>query len=175
MWNINLMIVIGVVLFILLFWILVGIRHFKYLRKEIGLLWEKVDFHLRKRHNLIPNLVETLRLHVSDQEQLIDKLIESRALAVKEYSCNAKKIEYEHDLSSDIAKLFGLMANLKDANLLELKREISHEEKKAEGGTEQYNELVRKHNRHREMWFFRWLVSLFQFGRMDIFEMEKSN
>lgn len=173
---INILIIASAVIIVLLLWVIVGMRYLRHLRSEIHLQWELVDDRLRKRHDLIPNLIETVRMYEKGQEELIKNFIEDRRLAVKEYSLGGKKVEYEHQLGATINKIIDLEkknAELRqDTNFLELRKEIDDLENNIEEKTRKYNEMVRYYNKHRQLFLLLPLALIFRFEREDIFEVE---
>lgn len=174
--TINILILASTVLFLLFLWATVGVRHLKYLKNGVKEQWELIDERLRKRHNLIPNLIETVRAYVQDQEPLLGKLIVDRTNAAKEYFPNLKKIENEHELTDTIKQVVGLGGRsetlAKDTNFLELTKEIEDIGKDVEAKVGKYNEMVRYYNRHRNMLLLMPVAAVFKFGAMNIFEVE---
>lgn len=174
--NINLLILVSTVVSLLVLWIIVGVRHLKYLKREINEQWELIDERLRKRQNLLPNLIETVRMYVKDQEALLEKMISDRINAAKEYFAGLKKIELEHELSQIIKQVLDLgkvNAELgKDTNFLELRKEIYDIGKDLELKAGKYNGMVRYYNNHRNMMILRPLAGVFKFEVMNIFEVE---
>ncbi len=174
--TINILILISTVLFLLFLWAIVGVRHLKYLKNGVKEQWELIDERLRKRHNLIPNLIETVRVYIQDQEVLFEKLIIDRMNAAKEYSPDLKKIEHEHELTATIKQVVNLGGGVeglaKDTNFLELTKEIEDIGKDVELKVGKYNEMVRYYNRHRNMILLMPVAAVFKFGVMNIFEVE---
>ena len=174
--SINILIAASSIVFLLVLWVVVGVRHLKYLKVEIKDQWELLDESLRKRHDLLPNLIETVRGYLQDQEELMEKLIVERHNAALEYYPGAKKIEHEHELSMTINRvidLAGISVELaKDTNFLELKTEIEDLENNIEMKSKKYNEMVRYFNNHRRMFALQPIAVIFGFGMMNIFEVE---
>lgn len=174
--EINILILVSTAVLLLALWIIVGVRHLTYLQKEIGGQWELLDEQLRKRHNLLPNLIETVRMYVKDQEPLLEKLIIDRMNAAREYFAGAKKIEMEHEFSTGVGRIFNLGAAdaglEKDTNFLELRKEIYDIGRDLDLKSGKYNEMVRYYNRHRNMAILRPIASIWKFGVMNIFEVE---
>lgn len=173
---INILIIVSAAAVIFLLWIIVGTRYLQNLRHGIREQWDFIDESLRKRHDLIPNLVETIRWYLQNQEELIGKFVVDRSLAAKEYFPGPKKIELEHELSMTINKAIDLGNMNKelasDTNFLELRTEIDDLEKNIEEKTKKYNEMARYYNRHREIILLLPLALIFRFKRENIFEVE---
>ncbi|MFH1284712.1 MAG: LemA family protein [Candidatus Peregrinibacteria bacterium] len=172
----NILIIVSAVVLILLLWIIVGVRNFKRLKREIKGQWEIVDEGLRKRHDLLPNLIETVREYDKGHEELLERMIKERTRAAKEYNPGAEKIEYEHDLSATIDEVIALGKGVKDlgtdTNFLELRKEIDGIEQNIIAQTKKYNEMVRAYNKQRNLIFLRPLAAIFGFEVMNIFEVE---
>ncbi|MBI4234674.1 LemA family protein [Candidatus Peregrinibacteria bacterium] len=172
----NALLIGSLILVVALFWIIVGIRHLKTLTHETVLKWQLLDKDLRKRQDLVPILIEVVRKYITNKEELIEKVIAMRMKACKEYNVSLKKIEFEHDLTAAINWLFDLKkesVELKqDVYFQELKREMDHLEKRIAGGTEEYNKIVRFHNKHRKSFILLPLAALMKYKPVDIFEFE---
>jgi len=171
------LILISAAFFILLLWIVVGVRHLVTLKKEIRDKWEMVDEKLRKRQDIVPLLIETVRDYTDQQEGLIEDLIVARRLAAKEYNPGEQKIEYEYDLTTYINKMIDLEKNYddlsKDTIFLGLKKQIDDLENSIEQSSREYNEFVRKYNSSRNFALLRPLAAVFNYKVEDIFEVEE--
>ncbi len=175
--EVNISIIVGAVFFLCVLWAVVAVRHLKVLKKQVDEQWELIDEELRKRHNILPNLIETVRVYFKDKEDLVKKMILVRMAAAKEYFPGIKKIEHEHDLSIVINEIFALGKENsglgKDTNFLELKTEIDEIGNDLEEKVKQYNEMVRYHNKHRNFALLRPIASVYKFGMLNIFEVER--
>ncbi|MBD3360415.1 hypothetical protein GF366_01280 [Candidatus Peregrinibacteria bacterium] len=173
---INILILVSAVLLILLLWIIVGVRHFKRLKKEIIRQWEILNESLRKRQDLLPNLIETVREYDQRQEELLEEMIKERTRAAKEYRPGAEKMEFEHDLSRTINEVLNLGKKIKplgtDTNFLELRKEIEDVEQSIEQKSKRYNKMVRGYNNQRKNILLRPLAAIFGFKVINIFEVE---
>lgn len=172
--TINILIIAISVLALLLFVFIVNFQYLKHLKKDIAIYWEEIDEFLRKRQDLIPNLIETIRQYIEFSET--KNLIAARIKAAKEYFPGMEKIEYEHDLSGLINKAISLGkadAELnRDTNFLELKKEIEDIESVLEVKSKIYNEKVRAYNKNIDSILMRPVTSMGRFKRADIFEFE---
>lgn len=173
---INILIIGSAVVLLLALWVIVGVRHLKGLKIRISEEWEIVGEGLRKRHDMLPNLIETVRRFSPDQESMLQKMINERTLASREYGASGKKIEYEHDLSKRIDKVFDLGRSFqelsKDTNFLELRKKIDDLEINIEEKTKIFNKMVRYYNRHRKNLLLLPLAAVWGFKPENIFEVE---
>jgi len=175
--NSSVLILIGAGGTLFLLWLIVGLRHFKYLKSGINEQWELLDERLRKRHDLVPNLIETVRGYAGGrQEDLMRDFMVDRRQAARHHGPGSKKIEYEHALSLSINKVFDLGADItglgSDTNFLELRTEIDDLEQDIEMKVKKYNEMVRSFNKQRKIFLLWPLAAVFRYERMDIFEVE---
>lgn len=176
MFALEILITVSTIGFLLILWLIVGMRHLSNLQKLVKEQWEVVDESVRLRHNLLPNLIETVRNFDSGQEELLEKLINERMRAAKEYFSGMKKIEYEHDLSGtinnviDFGKKQGELG--KSTNFLEIKKDISDTELDIVTRSKKFNEMVRSYNKSRNSFFMLPISAIFGFKSMNIFEVE---
>ena len=137
--------------------------------------WEMLDENLRKRHSLIPILVETFRQH-EQNEKLVAQLVAHRLRAAKEYGIGAKKIEYEHDLSHSLNIFFELGRKhsllSKDTAFLSLDHEVASLESMMQEQSKGYNDLVRLYNRNMNSFFLFLIAKMFGYKRANIFDIE---
>lgn len=161
---------------ILLLWIVVGVRHLKYLKSELAAKWEDVSDILRKRHDIVPNLIETLKFHSQSHGELISKLIAIRQKASREYNNGAKKIEYEYDLSTTIKELLDLHKQLpelaRDTNFLELRTQLDYLGSEMKTKSDEYNESIRQYNKNIKFVLLRPLAAVLRHETANIFEIE---
>ncbi len=164
------------VVFLIFLWTLLGMRHLKHLQDSVMEQWELVGDDLRKRHDMVPNLIETIRQYDQGQGEFVKKFITDRENARREYDVGSKKIELEHALSLRINEAFNLGAKNKDlgsdTNFLELKREIDDLEQNIEERVNKYNEMVRFFNKHRGIVILKPVAAIGKYGRLNIFEVE---
>lgn len=173
---INILIIGSAVVLVLVLWMIVGVRHLKGLKVKIREEWDVVDEGLRKRHDMLPNLIETVRVYSPDQESLLQAMIDERRKAALEYGASGKKMEVEHDLSKTIDKVLDLGKSIaemaKDTNFLELRKEIDDLELNIEDKSKTYNGMVRYYNRHRSGILLRPLAAIWGLKMENIFEVE---
>lgn len=167
----NSIIVGGAFGFLLLMWVIVGVRHLRMMRVEISRQLEKIDVVLRGRRDLVPNLIETLWRYDRSRNELISRLIDVRGKAAKA-AIFVEKTGYERDLRAGIEKLTCLGAAVaglgKDTNFLELKREIEEMENEIVTRTGVYNKNVQRFNFHRRLFFLWPLAVVMRYGKMDL-------
>ena len=147
------------------------------LRNRAKEAWSDIDVQLKRRYNLIPNLVEAVKGYAGHERELFEKVTEARTRAM-----GAQTIEEhsksENMLSSTLKSLFAVAENypqLKAAgNFLELQRELRDTEDKVQASRRFYNGNVRDLNIKIEIFPAKIVASLFNFKKMDLFEIEEA-
>ncbi len=114
--------------------------------------WSDIDVQLKRRHDLIPNLVETVKGYAAHEQGTLQKVIEARNVALQAMSGGSSKqlAEAENALSGTLKSLFALSENYPDLkanqNFLELQRELTDTEDKVQASRRFYNGNVRDLN-----------------------------
>ena len=144
----TLLIILGIVVLVLLYFI--GVYN-KLVRKrsmmEEG--WSGIDVQLKKRHNLIPNLVETVKGYATHEKETLNQVIEARNSALKADGVQAQT-KAEKNLNSALANIFALSEAYPDlkanTNFIQLQEELSSIEGDIEKARRYYNATVRENN-----------------------------
>lgn len=174
-------IILGVAfLFVVLLWIAVGVRHLFVLKSNVKTAWELADEKIRKRHDVIPLLMEVARECVGVNAHfnpVCERLISARDAARRLYFPSGDKTEREYELSFRLKEFFDFVHGHQTLNkqhiYLEVKKEIGEVEHDIENRVSAYNEVVRKFNGARIMVLLRPLAFIFRVGPALIFEFEK--
>lgn len=174
--NTILYVVIGVVALIVL-WVIGVFNSFIRLRHRTNEAWSDIDVQLKRRHNLIPNLVETVKGYAKHEKGVFEKVTEARAKAVNAKGVEAKG-QAENMLSNTLKTLFAVAENYPDlkanANFLELQRELSDTENKVQAARRFYNGNVRDLNIRVKSFPSRIVAGMFGFKKRDFFEIEEA-
>lgn len=119
------------------------------LRVLVDEAWSGIDVQLKRRYDLIPNLVETVKGYAKHEKETFEKIAELRSSAMKTDSPE-KKGEIENQLTSTLKTLFAVAENypeLKaDANFRELQQTLNSIEEEIQGARRYYNGAVREFN-----------------------------
>ncbi|PIP86328.1 hypothetical protein COV42_01605 [Candidatus Campbellbacteria bacterium CG11_big_fil_rev_8_21_14_0_20_44_21] len=111
--------------------------------------WADIDVQLKRRYDLIPNLIETVKGYASHEALTLEKVTEARTSAMKAEGLEAKG-RAENVLSGALKSIFALSENYPDLkanqNFLELQRELSDTENKIQASRRFYNTNVRDLN-----------------------------
>ncbi len=136
--------------------------------------WADIDVQLKRRYNLIPNLIETVKGYASHERQIFERIADARAKAMGAKDVKERG-QAENALSQTLKSLFAVSENYPDlkasANFLELQRELRDTEDKIQASRRFYNGNVRDLNIKLESFPVNLIVSLLGFKKMDLFEL----
>lgn len=137
--------------------------------------WADIDVQLKRRYDLIPNLISTVKGYAAHESGTLEKVIQARNSAMNA-SGIAQKGEAENQLSSTLKSIFALSESypaLKaDTNFLELQRELSDTENKIQAARRFYNTNVRDLNTAIESFPNNMIANVFKFEKREFFELE---
>ncbi len=152
-WVVPLCIVGGVVVIGLL-WFVVVYNRFVSIRQHLKESWADVDVELKRRYELIPNLVRTVKGYASHERDVFDAITKARAAAIANTGDPARQSGDEQRLVGQLGKLFVVAEaypDLKaDRNFLDLQEELSNTEDRIAASRRFYNGNVRELNTLRE-------------------------
>ena len=173
---IPILIVVLVVLALIILWIIVAYNRLITLRNRAKEAWSDIDVQLKRRYDLIPNLVETVKGYVVHERELFEKVTEARTRAMGAQTIKEKG-EAENFLSNTLKSLFAVAENypqLRAAeNFLELQRELRDTEDKVQAARRFYNGNVRDLNIQIESFPANIIANMFRFAKMEFFETEE--
>jgi len=165
-------IVLGVVILALL--LVAGIyNNLVTLKNRAKEAWADIDVQLKRRYDLIPNLVETVKGYATHEKELFEKVTKARVSAMGAQGIHAKA-EAENMLSGTLKSLFAVSENYPDlkasANFLELQRELADTENKIQAARRFYNTNVRDLNIKVESFPDNMIAGAFGFKQMELFQ-----
>jgi LemA protein len=144
-------------------------------RVRVDEAWAQIDTQLQRRHDLIPNLVETVKGYAAHERETFEEVTAARAKAI---SVQAPKelAEAENGLTQALGKLLAITENypqLKaDANFRQLQDELAHTENMVAGARGNYNASVRAFDELRQVFPSSLIASTFGFTAREYFEVE---
>ena len=175
-----LMIIIGIVV-VLLLYIILTYNGLVTLRNRVKEAWSDIDVQLKRRYDLIPNLVEVVKGYASHEKETLERVITARNVAMSANGAKEKG-EAENVLSGALKNLFALSENYPDlkasTNFLELQKELTDTENKIQAARRFYNGNVKDFNTKIEMFPANIIANMFNFKANDFFSIadeEKEN
>lgn len=144
-------------------------------RNQVDEAWSDIDVQFKRRHNLIPNLVETVKGYATHERSTLDSVTAARTQALNA-TTPADHAKAENALSSTLKSLFAVSESYPDlkanTNFLELQRELSDTENKIQASHRFYNGVVRDYNTAIETIPTNIIASLFSFTKREFFELK---
>lgn len=170
--------IILVVIVIILLWIILTYNGLIRRRNRTKEAWSDIDVQLKRRYDLIPNLVETVRGYTTHERELFEKVTQARANAIGAQGMK-EKVAAENALSSTLKSLFAVAENYPDlkasVNFLELQRELTDTEDKIQAARRFYNTNVMELNTQIESFPANTIASIFGFKQMELFEIAEAS
>ena len=147
------------------------------LRNTSEQAWSDVDVQLKRRYDLIPNLVETVKGYASHEKETFEKVVQARNQAMQATSPE-EKAQAENFLQSTLKSLFALSEaypELKaNVNFLELQKELSEIEEQIQLARRYYNAVVRDLNTKIESVPSNFIANWFNFEKKEYFELDSA-
>jgi len=170
-------IVVGVIVLVLFAWVFGIYNGLVKLRNQTKNAWAQIDVQLKRRHDLIPNLVETVKGYAAHERQTLEAVIQARNTAVGAIGKGVgEQAKAEGGLSGALSKLFALAEqypNLKaNENFLALQEELSSTENKISFSRQFYNDSVLQYNNKTQMVPSNIIAGMFGFKAGEFFEVE---
>ncbi|MFO7941658.1 MAG: LemA family protein [Bacillota bacterium] len=147
------------------------------LRQRVNNAWSQVDVQLRRRYDLIPNLVNTVKGYASHERETFENITEARSRAIAAGSVD-EQAGAENALSSALRSLFAVVENypeLKaDTNFQMLQSELSDTESKIAFARSFYNDTVQRFNVKTQVFPANIVAGMFGFSARPYFEIEEA-
>ncbi len=145
------------------------------LRNRVKNAWSQIDVQLKRRHDLIPNLVETAKGYMQHEKDTFTAITEARSRAMGADGVAAKS-QAEAQLSGAMSKFMLVVENYPElkanANFLSLQEELTSTENKIAYARQSYNDQVLFFNNKIEVFPSNMLANMFNFTKEDFFEIE---
>ena len=169
--------IIIAVLIVLVLWVIFTYNRLITLRNRGKEAWSDIDVQLKRRYNLIPNVIETVKGYATHERELFERVTKARTQAMGAATMEEHS-KTENMLTSTLKSLFAVAENypqLKASeNFLELQRELRDTEDKIQAARRFYNGNVRDLNTKIETFPANTVASLFKFKQMEFFEIEEA-
>jgi LemA protein len=175
--GIGIVLIIVIVLILgVLGWIASAYNGLVRLRNQLENAWAQIDVQLKRRCDLIPNLVETVKGYAKHERETLEKVIQARNMAVSAKGV-AERAEAENVLTGALKSLFAVAEAYPDLkanqNFLRLQEELTSTENKIAFSRQFYNDSVLGYNTQIEVFPHNLIAGLFNFGRREFFEVKE--
>jgi LemA protein len=170
---------IGLVLLIILagviLWIISLYNGLIKLKNRTDEAWSDIDVQLKRRHDLIPNLISTVKGYAAHEKEVFEKVTQARTQAISATG-TADKMQAENMLSGALKSLFAVAESYPELkanqNFLELQRELTDTEDKIMAARRFYNGNVRDFNTKLEVFPTNLMAGSLGFSKREFFEAE---
>jgi len=160
---------------VIILWVVFAYNSFVRLINRAKEAWADIDVQLKRRYDLIPNLVSTVKGYAAHESSVFENVTKARSVAMGAGSI-AEKGQAENMLTDALKSIFAVAEAYPDLkanqNFLELQRELSDTENKIQAARRFYNVVVRDLNTKVESVPSNVIANVFHFAKMEFFELE---
>lgn len=148
------------------------------LKNRVMEAWSGIDVQLKRRYDLIPNLVNTVKGYAAHESGTLEKVIQARnqAMAAGSGGNISAQVQAENALSGTLKSMFALSESYPDlkanTSFIQLQSSLGDIEEHLQNARRYYNALVRDNNTAVEAFPSNLIASQFNFGKFDFFEIE---
>ncbi len=162
------------VLAVIVLWVIFAYNRFITLVNRVKEAWADIDVQLKRRYDLIPNLINSVKGYVAHERGTLEKVTEARVRAMQ--AGNVKEHEKsENMLTGALKSLFAVAENYPDLkanqNFVELQRELADTENKIQAARRFYNTNARDLNTKVDSFPANIIAGMFKFRKTDFFEL----
>src|SRR3990170_2174519 len=173
----TLLVIIGLIAIVVL-WLIFAFNRLVTLRNRVREAWSDIEVQLKRRYDLIPNLVETVKGYARHEQTAFEKVTQARSAALQGSASHHEQAAKENMLSGALKSIFALAEAYPDlkanANFLELQRELSDTENKIQAARRFYNTNVKDYNTAIQQVPKNVIANLFKFKAEEFFEAEEA-
>jgi LemA protein len=148
-------------------------------RYDVKNAWSAIDVQLKRRHDLIPNIIESVKGYASHERQTLDAVIKARQAALTSSGSVEARAKDENALSASLRSLFALAEaypNLKaNESFITLQTELAATENRIGFVRQYYNDKAMEYKNHIEMFPGNIVAGMFNFRAEPFFQLEDSN
>lgn len=145
------------------------------LRNQVKNAWSQIDVQLKRRHDLIPNLIKTVKGYMTHEKETLENITNARSKAMGAGSVG-EKAKAESELSGAMSQFYVVVENYPDLkanqNFLALQEELTSTENKISFSRQSYNDQVLFYNNKTEMMPSSIIAGMFNFKPEEFFEIE---
>ncbi|PIS32333.1 hypothetical protein COT40_00590 [Candidatus Peregrinibacteria bacterium CG08_land_8_20_14_0_20_41_10] len=148
------------------------------LRNHVKEAWSDIQVQMKRRYDLIPNLINTVKGYAQHEDKVLEQVTQARTAAMASSGSPKEQAEAENQLKSALKSLFAVSENYPDLkanqNFLHLQQELVDSEDKIQAARRFYNTNVMKLNTKIEVFPANLLAKSFNFKKEEFFEIDES-
>lgn len=170
-------IVVGVIVFLIVLGLIVMYNGLVRLRNQMRNAWSQIDVQLKRRHDLIPNLVETVKGYAAHERQTLEAVTAARNTAISAIGKGVgAQARAEGELSGALSRLLAVAERYPDLkanqNFLALQEELTSTENKVAFARQYYNDSTLHYNNKIQMFPSNIVAGMFGFREGEFFEIQ---
>jgi len=160
------------IVFVTGIWIISVYNNLTALRLRVQNAWHQINVQLKRRYDLIPNLVETVKGYMQFEQDTLQRVIDARGKAMVSRGVK-QSAEAEGALNESLGKVFALIESYPDLksnkNVLDLQEELATSENQIAFARQYYNDLVTQYNTKQQVFPGNLIASFFKFQPSEFF------
>lgn len=168
------LIILGIIVLLVL-WFIGIYNSLIRLRNQVDNAWSQIDVQLKRRYDLIPNLIETVKGYMKHERELLEKVTEYRSQAMNAQSVG-ERAKAEGMLGTALGNIMVAVENYPDLkanqNFLALQEELTSTENKISFARQNYNDQVLFYNNKIQMFPSNIVAGMFNFKEREYFQLE---
>lgn len=168
------LVLVGIVILAVLGWVVMTYNGLVGLRNQVENAWAQIDVQLKRRYDLIPNLVETVKGYAKHERETLEKVIQARNMAMSAKGIH-DRAEAENILTGALKSLFAVSEAYPDLkanqNFLRLQEEITSTENKVAFSRQFFNDSTMLFNTRIQVFPANIIAGMFGFTKREFFEV----
>jgi LemA protein len=169
--------VIWVIVFVAGIWIISTYNNLTALRLRIDNAWRQIDVQLKRRYDLIANLIETAKGYMKFEQDTLQKVVEARTVAMTSKGVK-DAANAQSALTQSLGQVFALMENYPDLksnqNVSNLQEELTGMESRIGFARQYYNDLVTQYNAKQQAFPANLIAGFFRFQASELFNIPEA-
>jgi LemA protein len=166
------------ILAVILLWAALNYNLLVRIRQQVRESWSGIDTELKRRYDLVPNLVETVKGYAAHERQVLEAVTEARTRAQSSSGSPGAQAKDEKELVDSMRRLLAVAEDYPDlkasAHYLSLQQELANTEDRIQAARRFYNGNVRDLNTRIEVFPSNLIAAMFSFAKEEYFEVESS-
>lgn len=171
------LIVILVIVVLLVLWVIATYNSLVTFRNRVKDAWSQIDVQLKRRFDLIPNLVETVKGYTKHESETLENVIKARNTYMSA-TLPEDQMKADGELTKSVSKLFALAESYPDlkanTNFTDLQNQLKETENKIALSRQFYNDIVMQYNNKVEMVPSNIIANMFHFKKETFFEAQET-
>ncbi len=170
------LLIVGGILLLIVLWMVGAFNGLVSIRNQCDEAWSNVDTELKRRYDLIPNLVNTVKGYAQHERQLLEQVVALREKAANNHGAPSSQAKDEAALEGAVRTLMVRLEAYPDlkanTNFLELQKELGNTENRIQASLRFYNGNVRENNNKIEQFPSNVVAGMFKFLKKEFFELD---